>query len=283
MAKVIRGGNIFFEDDIKIIDAELDCPLNLPAMPIFSRDELQIFYNGHVFVASKKPDKDKQIKVYTMTFGLEETDSPKAQEERYFSDNSAVIDKLKRDFVERVINGISVLDMSTRGDISQLGKELAERINQRYSAILKPAKQTSAGSGLIAKLEDGSIFNSEVSGCERVLILDKKVYELLTMREYISIFKESFDSSFYKKVQEACNSSTLEEISKMMLDNKDKIHRKVLPMVRNRIWHSDRSFRLYLDETYWIPQFRDNTSSLVTAYQKLIEKKVKIDAAGGIK
>lgn len=285
MAKVIRGGNMFFEDDIKIIDSELDTPLNLPEPPIFSRDELQILYNGHVYIATKNTSDAGKIKVYTMVFGLKETDSPKVQEDQYFSDNSPLIDKQKQDFIEKVVNGISDLGSGlakTRGG-SQISQELADRITQVYAKMIKPNKQNPSGKGLVTKLEDGSVFNSEMQGCERVLVLDKKLYDLLTIPEYISIFQNSFEPNFYKKLEKACQTLPPQEISEMISNNKDKVHRKVLPKARNKIWHSNRSGELYLDGNYWIPQFRSSNNDLVQVYKKLLEKKVKIDAARSIK
>lgn len=289
MSKVISAGNMFFEDDIKIIDAELDSSLVLPGkLPIFSRDELQVFYNGHIFVASKDPKvdlKDKHVKFYTMIFGLEEIDSPKSQEDKYFADNASAIDKLKQDFIERVVNGLSVYDTSStaRAKIPQLGQELAERIAKKYALIPKPLKQEPAGKGLVGKLEDGSVFNKEVTGYERVINLDGKIYDLFTISEYISKFEKNFDPVFYKKLQEKSKSESPEEISKYIGDNKDKVHRKVLSSVRNKIWYSDRSGRLYLDETYWIPVFRSSANDSVSLYQKYLEEKIKIDGARSLK
>jgi hypothetical protein len=285
MVKVIRGGNMFFEDDIKIIDSELDTSLNLPAPPIFSKDELQILYNGHVYVSTKNSSDAGRIKVYTAVLGLKETDSPKIQEDQYFSDNSILINKQKQDFIERVVNGIFDLssDLAKTRAGSQLSQELEERITKVYANIILPNKQDVSGKGLVTKLEDGSVFNSEMQGCERVLVLDKKIYDLFTIPEYISIFKNSFETNFYKKLKEECQTLPPQEISEMILKNKDKVHRKVLPKVRNKIWHSDKSSELYLDETYWIPQFRSSYDDLVQEYQKLLEKKLKIDAARSIK
>lgn len=272
MAKVIRGGNMFFEDDIKIIDAELEKPMALPQpLPVVSRDELQIFYNGRIYLAVRSSGKN-HIKVYTLEFGLEETESPKVQEDRYFADNSGLIKKLSTGFVSSVMAGISILNIR---DAQALSSELINRINQKYNQNKQPA------SG--AKANDGSVFNSEINSYERVLVLDGKVYDLLTIPEYVSVFEKAFDKTFYASFQEACRTLTPEEISKMIDSNKDKVHRKALPLVRNKIWHSERSGRLYLDGAYLIPQFRGKLDDLKSQYQRFLEKKVKIDAAGGIK
>ncbi len=57
---------------------------------------------------------------------------------------------------------------------------------------------------------------------------------------------------------------------------------KVLPYVRNRIGHNDNSFKLKLDDTYWVPIYKCNTDSIISAYAILLERKIKIDAVSEI-
>jgi len=294
MAKVVRPGTMFFEDDIKIIDAELDSPLSLSGpMPIFSRDEVQLLYKGHIFVATgealdnnggtKLPED--YLKSYTLVFGVREIENPKVQEDAYFLKYHDQIEKVKEGFIERVVNGLSELDASgsSRTKSSQIGQELADRIIQRYATLPKQPQQPLVDSGLIGKLDDGSVFNSEVTGCERVLLLDRKVYELFTMQEYVAIFENSFDATFYQVLLNKCKTATPEEISQILTENRKKVHRKVFPRVRNKIWHSERSGKLYLDGTFWLPVYRGKVEDVDGYYKKMLERKIKIDAARGIK
>ena len=281
--KVVQGDNMFFKDDVQIIDSEIATPLNMPPnIPIFSRDELQIFYNGHIFVATKETTKDALIKVYTLTYGLKEIESPKEQEDKYFSDNSALTDKLKADFIERSVNGICLQNNEhLRGNLgTQISAELIERVTQEYSSLTNPITSAPLSvKGLIAKLNDGSLFNSYMKNFERALLLEKKLYSLATIPEYISKFQQSFNSDHYDNILNKCSSATPEEVYKILTDNSDKIHSKVLSLVRNKIWHSDRSFKLFLDGIYWIPEFKDKVDNSVSNYQRLLERKIKIDAA----
>jgi hypothetical protein len=282
--KVVQGDDMFFKDDIQIIDMEIATPLSMPSpIPILSRDEMQIFYNGHVFVATKKKTKDAQVKIYTQTFGLEEVDAPKKQEDKYFSDNQTLIDKLKADFIERSVNGVSVSDSTIKGILGPtISSELVEKITREYSSVTPSGKHhTPPGKGLVTRNNDGSVFNTHVKGCERLLILEEKAYSLSTLAEYISKFEKSFKPSFYLQVQKKCQSmnTTPEEIAELLTKNADTIHRKALPMVRNKIWFSKRSFKLHLDDNYWVPEFEGKTDKLRSIYEKLLERQVKIDAA----
>lgn len=279
--KVVQGGDMFFKDDIKIDDTKIASKLSLPDLPIFSRDELQVIYNGRIFVATKNSTPDAQIKVYTLDFGLEETKPPKEQEEKYFS--SKPVNELKEDFIKKCIKGISVLgdDKYPLKDAlgTQIGSELIERIEKEYDSKISPANPTPPpGKSLITKLSDGSVFNSYMKDCERILIIDRKVYNLQTIPEYLSIFQQSFKPTFYQEVKKKCASATPEEIHKLLTDNSDKLHRKAFQYVRNKIWYNNRSFKLLLDGIYWIPQFRGKVDSLVSEYQTLIERQIKIDA-----
>jgi len=280
--KVVAGDTMFFKDDIQIIDAELAVSLAIPSeIPIFSRDELQILYNGHIFVATKDKTNDREIKIYTQTYGLKEIESPKEQEDKYFLDYKTLIDKLKSDFIDRTVNGISIINSNSKDILPiQLSSELVERITNEYGSFTQAKKYHSPpGKDVITKNNDGSIFNSYIHGYERVLLLDGKVYNLSTMPEYISIFQRSFEKEFYKEIQKKAYSATPEEVAKLLNNNSEKVHRKALPAVCNKIWHSNRSFKLLLDGIYWIPMYKEKVDNIIPVYEKLLERQIKIDAA----
>jgi len=282
MVKVIRPGNIFFKDDIKIIDPEIGRSLNLPKPPIFSNDELQVFYNGGIYHLSENKDDAKYLKVYTRVFGLEELTTSKTEENKYFSDNSALIKKVKEDFIDKVVNGISVLDNSKEAIPPAISKELIEKIKEHYEEkIKKPDKQTYVGKNPKTRRGIDSVFETEMTGCERVLLLNERVYDLLTISEFVSQFKKSFNPEkpeIYKEFEKRSINETPEKISKFLLDNKNDIHKKAFPLIRNKIWHSNRSLKLFLDKTYWVPEYSGEKGKLVQVYQNLLEKKVKVDA-----
>jgi hypothetical protein len=258
MGRVIRPGNIFFKDDIKIIEPEIGRSLNIPKPLIFSEDELQIFYNGEVYALSETPVNEDYIKVYTRIFGLKKTDSFKKKEESYFSDNARSIEKLKEGFIEKVINGISVLDGKLQTSIpSSIASELVKKINEHYDSKKGPNK---------------------TAGFEKILLLDEKIYDLLTLPEFVAKFENSFEKNCYAKVLEKCKTESPEEISQMLLASKDKIHRKALPLVRNKIWHSNRSFKLFLGGTYFIPEYQGNRQALKDKYIESLERKIKVDS-----
>lgn len=269
MNKVVAGDDMFFKDDIKIVDKEIAKPFSLPPVPVF-RDELQLFYHGAVYVASSQQKADACIKVYTRLFGLEKALDIKQQEDDYLTRHAAVLAVIKADFLKRAIKGVSELDDAhplKHGLSPQIMSELVERI-QKHSARPAPS--------------DGQTLLSTVDGCDGIMTLDDKFYGLMTIPDYVATFQNGFKPSFYKEFLKRCASASPEDISRDLTENADHIHPKVLPLVRNKIWHSARSFKLFLDGTYWIPEYRGSLDTIVNAYHSILEQRVKMDAAKGI-
>ncbi|MBI5149051.1 hypothetical protein HZA33_05205 [Candidatus Pacearchaeota archaeon] len=283
--RVVKGNDLFFKDDIKIVEDEITLAMALPQLPVF-RDDLQIFYKGHIFVPSRNPAKD-YIKVYTETYGLEEIATPMQQEEAYFTKYKDDFKKLKSDFIKRVLTGFSDLEDNhpLKGRLSSgVISELESTIAKKYAEEITEQKELEIeDSGLIKKLQD-SVFGS-ITGYERVLILDNKVYNLITFPEFIAHFKPSFrpsiepsEKSVYEKVMKAAKSATPEELSSLLDKHEGDIDKRTLSSMKGKIWSGDRSFKLYLGGVYWIPEHQGSIENLQQTYQKMLEMKIKIDA-----
>lgn len=273
---------MYFLDDIKIIDTEVSAGLSLPTpQPIFSKDELMVFYKGHIFVPSKEQDPGAMIKIYTMEFGLAERDLPKKQEEEYFANHSKRIETLKENFLERAVNGLSVPEEGEAMGVlgPQIGNDLTEKITQEYSQYTQKAAHDSAGGGLITKADDGSVFGKYMHECKRALALEGRLYQLATIPEYISLFQSSFQPAFFSDAMDMAKTATPKVVSEYLSANSDKVNRKALPLVRNKIWYSERSFEIRLDGRYWVPQMLTSMDSIIDKYGKLLERRLKLDAS----
>ena len=282
--KVVPGGDMRFKDDVQIIDIEIAAPLSLPEpLPIISSDELQIFYKGNIFATTANVDPAAYIKVYKRTFGLEAIETPGEQENNYFGINSESIDNLMDSFIERAVNAIYLPGNGDEGLLGpEIGAELIEKITQKYSSLIPSGSYAippSPSSTLVTSVNDGSVFNTYTQEHERSLLVDNKLYKLLTIPEYVALFERHFDPTFLADLHKHLPTGTPEKISEILSDNKHNVHRKVLASVRNKIWHSERSFKLFLDNTYWIPFIDGEANEFAKLYKKLLERKVKIDAA----
>ena len=100
--KVVNNGEMVFWDDIIIIEEELSKPLRLSGeIPIFSRDQLQIFYNGKIYVPKKSDDVPSDgkdiIKIYATTYLLKKIESPKKQEDAWVKKHAGLFDIIKKE------------------------------------------------------------------------------------------------------------------------------------------------------------------------------------------
>jgi hypothetical protein len=300
--KIIEGGDLFFKDDVQIVTSELEKKLNLPTPPLFQRDELQIIYKGHAYVVArslKDSIPDSQIKIYTKNYGLEEIKSGEGKvqsikdlEESYFKENEEVIRKAQAATIGNCIVGIGTVarDPDEPADDSdscnelkgllttQIGSQLVEKINQHYASKVKnDLPKYKGGSGVINTAKDGSEYNKHYDGTVGLLVLDRKLYFLETMQEYVKKFEKSFEPKFFESIYNMCKTAKPEEVAEQINKNTDKIHPKALPIVRNKIWHSNRSFKLYLDGTYFVPECKGTVDELEKNYALIIERKVKLD------
>lgn len=276
--KVVQGGELLFKEDI-IIDEEVVCmQLSIPLkIPIFSADEMQVFYNGHIFTLTKNSSKEAMIKVYTIEYGLNEEKSPKLQEDEYFKTNMAEVSKVKEEFLKKVVIGMpdSCSDKSLE---KQACSTLVEKINHAYDIAEHPYKAP-PGKGLIPKLYDDSIFNTYVGDFERAVLLDGKVYRLETIQEYLSMFQKAIEPKLYKELEKKSALMTPEEVFKELTDNRHKVHPWGFPFIRNKIWYNNKSFKIFLDGIYWIPKFVNTSKNAEERYRSAIEMKIKTDAA----
>ena len=278
MRKVVVGDELFFKDDLKINEHEVAAPLNVPTpLPIISLDELVILYNGQVLVP-RAGGTLGEIKIYTEKFGLEAYETPKQHEDAYLLSNEEQVSEEKAKFLKRAIGRTSGsgCDTSLLGEaINSLLKEMLDK-----SYPVPTTRAPVPGKGLIPRLDDNSVLNT-LEGVERLLVLDSKVYDLKTMPEFISKFERSFEPAFYKKAMDAGITSTPEQIYTLFTANEKKVVKEVLPMVRNKIWHSNRSFKLFMDGVYWVPEYKCQLEELSVSYQKAMERRLKEDAFAG--
>lgn len=294
MRKIIEDDSFFFKDDVQIKESELEKKLNLPTPPLFMRDELQVIYKGHIFLIAKdKKDNmpDAMIKIYKKTYGLQAPKNPdgtiqtiKSIEDKYFQDNADLINKFTYDMISKGVTGIPINDKKSDDDddsvcfvTTQIASQLVEKINNKYSSIKRNLPKNNAGTGSIIENKDGSEFNNHFNGSIGLLILDRKVYHLETIQEYVKKFEKSFEPTFFKKFYAACSNTKPEDICAILNSNADKIHKKAMPLVRNKIWFSNRSFKLYLDGTYFVPSYAGTPDDIEKEYFQLIERKAKID------
>jgi len=264
--KVVEGFDIFFKDDFSIVKSEIARRMELPTPYILDADELLIVYEDFLFVLSEEQCDENYMKIYTEIYGIERKGSLNELEEEYFEVNSSKIESLKRKFIENCIDVPPYLQKSIPEVRGKIADDIAEEINKTYH---EPQGKKS------------SIFSC--LGYDPILIVDEKIYDLVTIPEFLQKFKRSFEPKFFKRLEEMSKNAKPEEVSRFLMRNKDKVHKDVLPVVRDKIWCNERSGEIFLNGKYFIPEYRERIGKLADAYMRMLERKVKLDAVAQFK
>jgi hypothetical protein len=260
--KVVEGFDILFKDDFSIVDSEISKRIALPKPCISDLSELLIVHNDSFFTLSDKSSSKDYMTFYKMTYGITRLGLIQDFETKYFTDNIVKISDLKKEFI---MNSVSIppnLKNKVPDLGEQVGKEIVKKIEKAYP---KPNSKS------------GSIFSQ--LGYNSILLLDKKLYQLITIPDLFDKYKKSFEPNFFKDLIKSSGSSTPEEISDFISKNRGNIHPIAFPVIRDKIWCNDKSSKIFFNGRYLIPDYNGHTDNLEDTYTLMLERKVKLDAA----
>jgi hypothetical protein len=248
--------------------------LSIPNPKIFEMDVPLLFYHGRIFQLTENQTDENYMKVFDSMLGFQEIGLHSTYEKEYFEDYARILDEVKKNFVKSLLAGTT---KEERKSFHSVGTCALKKIEEYYlTLITKDRRMPYVGKGRITELCD-SLF-SRLNGYERILMLDEKLYDLLTIPEFLKKFKNVFEPKFFIELQKMAANSDPEEVSKYITNNVDRMNEKALPLVRNKIWHSRRSCKLFFDGVYFIPEFRGSSMVLLDRYKGLFESKIKSEA-----
>jgi len=262
--------------ELPIQETRLYRRLNIPNPKIFEMDVPLLLYKGRVFKLAESQKDESYIKVFDSVLGFEEAGSHAAYEVDYFKNegNISALNEAKRNFIRSLLAGTT---REERKLFYGLGDHVLKKIEKHYSDLAtKDRTMPYVGKGQIRD-PSRSMF-SKLQSYERVLMLDEKLYDLLTMPEFLEKFRRSFEPSFFAELQRIAARSEPERVSAYLTSNVSRMNEKALPLVRNKIWHSKRSCKLFFDGVYFVPNFRGSSMFLLDRYKGLLESKVKSEA-----
>ena len=125
--------------------------------------------------------------------------------------------------------------------------------------------------------EDGSIFNKNVLS-QNMMFIGESAYDLLTVKEFIQIFKEYIKPSLYRTLITFDSSKDPNEINDVIKRNILDIDKKCRSRIRNKL----KTSKVKINGEYFIPLWKENStqfrSDIINNYEKLIEKKIKVDS-----
>ena len=125
-----------------------------------------------------------------------------------------------------------------------------------------------------ARLRDGSIFNESLLTNYRILIIDDKVFTLLTAAEHLQNQKDHLSPSLRRRLLNISPTRDFAEIEELLKVNKDEIEKNY----RSRIINKLRTTKIKIAEVFFAPFYVGKTSELIVPYQKLIERAIKEQA-----
>lgn len=259
--KVVEGFDILFKDDFSIVDSEISRKLALPKPYILNPNEMLIIYDDSLFKLSNTPSNKDYMKFYRRTYGIMPSGSIKDQETKYFADNASKIDDLKKEFISNCVSIPPSLKNKVPDLGKQIGKEIAKKIVKEYP------KADSTHNSIFSQL-----------GCDDIILLDEKLYQLITIPSFLSKYEKSFEPKFFKDLIKSSENSTPEEVSELISKNKENVNGLALAVIRDKIWCNDKSLKIFLDGKYLIPDYKGHSDKLSDSYMLMIERQVKLDA-----
>lgn len=274
--KVVQGGPIRFKDDLPIAAAEVVKPLALPPLELFP-DQLTLWFKARFFELERRPGED-QARIWNRPYGLREAEPAAAREARWASAHRAAIEAAQRGWLERVVGGAAEAPGGA-GHGAQLLHAVAEKVEELCAVALRPPRRD-IGGGRITRRADVSVL-AGLQGYERVLIVDGKVYELLTLAEYLDRFEKAFDPTLLAELHEDCETRTPAEVCARMALSLDRVDKKTYGVIKGKVHYDERTFQLRLDGVFLIPEYLCPLPDLLATYRALWERRLKLAIAKG--
>ncbi|MBN2051878.1 hypothetical protein JW756_00060 [Candidatus Woesearchaeota archaeon] len=127
------------------------------------------------------------------------------------------------------------------------------------------------------KLDDNSILNNSLLS-ENIMLIGEKVYDIISVHEFISYFREYMSPELYNNLQRFRPDTPPDQINRYIRENILQIEKKCRSRIRNKL----REAKLMINGSYYLPYYRRDSpefrEEIVSKYKKLIEKKIKSDA-----
>lgn len=269
-----RFANLEIPEDRRHLDwsfleqkVSLTRPLPLEQHPIL------VLVNGRALVpGDRRPAASRSILFYDRRHALRELDSPGDQEAAYLEQNKKMLKREQKRFYDAVPPGIlgepqlvreteelirAEAAFSDDGDLPQRGKAVASTARGHLDPVVQQA-----------------LLCRHLLGHARMLRIHHKLFDLLTLREYLSIFKKAVDPPCYQRLQRVPDTATPEEMLQLIEESLDAIHAKARSPMRNKL----ASCRVVFNGVTLLPIYQEDAEGLFASYAALLERQVKLDA-----
>jgi hypothetical protein len=275
--RVVAGGPIQFRDDLPIVEAAIAEPLGLRAAGA-AIDELlpqvfSVWFKRRYFelASSGAASASARARIWDREYALVERPSALAREQAFLRAHAAAIAGAQRAWLGRVLGG---------ADPAALGAQAAALIAEKIAALCQlrtRPPQLEVGKGELLRAQEESAL-AALQGHERLLLVDGKVYELLSLAEYLRRFERAFDAGLLRELEQACETATPAEICRRMGASLDRLDKRTYGVIRGKVHFDRRTFELELDGVYFIPEYLARRGELLSWYEAAIERALKLEA-----
>ncbi len=111
---------------------------------------------------------------------------------------------------------------------------------------------------------------------EEFIYVDNKIYDLITVKDFVSKFKDYFNKNFYEKLEDKLSLSKPRIVSKYLRENEEEYYGKDLNKVCDKVWTNERTVQIFLNNEYMVHLFKEDAESFINNYKKWIELKTKM-------
>jgi len=271
--RVVEGGPIRFKDDLPIAAAEIPRPLGLPPVALLP-DGFIVWYKGRFFELERATG-EWYARLWDRRFALREVETAGAREDRYFEEHRGAIEKAQERWLSKVLPGDDP-GGAARSWGPQAAQAVRERIEELCAVPLRPP-QRDVGKGRIERRSDGSVLG-EMQGYERLLLVDGRAYDLLSLAEYLGRFDGAMDPKLLKELQKDSETLAPADVCERMSRNLDRMDKRTYGVIKGKVHEGRRTFELHLDGVYFIPEYLCPGAELLSKHASLVEKRIKIGA-----
>jgi hypothetical protein len=242
----------------------LPSPLPLEAQPIFA------LVNGRFFLPAKgAPAPGRSLILYDREHALVEADSPGKQEAAWLEGNATDLKRQRKRFFNAVPPAIL--------NDPLLVKQAIDILEASTPTVAHPDEAkavASNGPSELAPLPDNSLIASRLTGWSRLLRIHQKLYDLVTLKEYMTIFEKAVEPAAFRNLQSVPDRASPDEVLAKIEASLEAIHAKARSPMRNKM----KSSRVVFNGVTLLPMYREPAQSLFEAISKLLERTLQVEA-----
>jgi len=163
---------------------------------------------------------------------------------------------------------------------SQVVQEYARYERQLSRATPQQSSIINQLSAAIEREQTGDRRNESILASQiifqRDVMIHQGLHELIDTRTWASYFEKFFNRGWYQRISRIPSNQDPRMLFELMVENKEKIEKRYLSRFLNKLVSS----HVKIDGNYLFPIFMqdDRIDDMITHYQKLMEKQIKLHA-----